>query len=179
MDVRLVYFSANGRRREVHLHNGVVSLGRADTCQLRIPAETVSRRHCQIEVSPNEVVLTDLGSSNGTLVNGQKVSDDDVNLKPGDRITVGPATFIVQIDGKPADIGAPQPAAEADEEIEEALTGSSVADDSFDPFSALEELAESEDEEDEDEIPPQPRMAQIKRPEPTRKGPDKPGPKQT
>lgn len=183
MDVRLVYFGANGRRREVHLHNGIVSVGRGDTCQLRIPADTVSRRHCEIEVMPTGVVLTDLGSSNGTLVNGQQIIDDDLDLKAGDKVTIGPATFIIQIDGEPASIAAPQP---AEPDGEEALTGSSVADDSFDPFSALEDLAGAADEEEEEEdIPKGPKIAQIKRPPPepkegsagARKGPDKPGPK--
>lgn len=179
MDVRLVYFGTNGRRREVHLRKGTVFVGRGENCQLRIPADTVSRRHCEIEVTAKEIVLTDLGSSNGTLINGQKLSDDDAELKAGDKITVGPATFIIQIDGKPTNIAGPQPAGP---EAEEILTGSSVADDAVDPFSALEELAdaaETEDEEDEEDIPPQPRIAQIKRPppDPAKKGPDKPGPK--
>jgi len=181
MDVRLIYFGANGQRREVHLHPGVVSLGRAEECHLRIPAETVSRRHCQIEVSAKQVILTDMGSSNGTLVNGQKIVDDDVILKAGDIITVGPATFTVQIDGKPEKVaradqaGPPEPT--VDKAVEEALAGSSLADEAFDPFSVLEELPEEniepEDEEDDD-IPPQPRQAVIPRNPPDatgRKGP--------
>lgn len=173
MDVRLVYFGTSGRRREVRLHDGVVAVGRAETCQLRIPAETVSRQHCQIEVSGKEVVLTDLGSSNGTLVNGEKVADDDIDLKAGDKIMIGPATFTVVIDGQPADLASAAPAAEPDDQIEEVLTGSSVVDGEFDPFSALEDLAEGDDEE-EDDIPPQPKQIQIKR-EP-RPSPGKPGP---
>jgi pSer/pThr/pTyr-binding forkhead associated (FHA) protein len=185
MDVRLVYFGSNGQRREVHLHEGLVSLGRADECQLRIPADTVSRRHCQIEVSGKEIVLTDMGSSNGTLVNDQKVVDDDVILKAGDKITVGPATFTLLIDGKPGKGAKAVPAKSeptVNKEVEEALSGSSLADETFDAFSMLEEItAEDEDEEDDDDIPPQPKQAVIPRNKPSdaadKKAPEKPGPK--
>ncbi len=169
MDVRLIYFSSNGRRREVRLHKGIVSVGRGETCHLRIPAETVSRKHCEIEVTPTTVLVSDLNSSNGTVVNGEKISDDDAMLKAGDKIEIGPATFVVQINGEPADISVPEVAATP--EGEEILTGSSVAEDAFDPFSALEELADEDEEEEDDEIPPGPKIAQIKRPESEKKGP--------
>ncbi len=199
MDVRLIYFGANGQRREIHLHDGVVSVGRAEECQLRIPADTVSRRHCQIEVSGKEIVLTDMGSSNGTLVNDKKVVDDDVVLKAGDKITVGPATFTLQVDGKPGKTPAkvepakaPQPTVSA--EVEEALSGSSLADGEIDAMSMLEEITDDDllddEDEEEDEIPRQPKTVVIPRskPEgprrgpggsslPEKKEPDKPGPK--
>lgn len=170
MDVRLIYFGTSGRKREVRLNKGVVAMGRGEQCQLRIPADTVSRRHCELEVTPTAVILSDLGSSNGTKVNGKSLIDDDLELKAGDKITVGPATFIVVIDGKPANVGAPEPVAP---DGEEALTGSSVAEEAFDPFSALNEVAEEEEEEEED-IPAGPRIAQI-RPDPKKgAGPDAP-----
>jgi pSer/pThr/pTyr-binding forkhead associated (FHA) protein len=195
MDVRLIYFGVNGQRREVHLNEGVVSVGRAEECQLRIPAETVSRRHCQIEISKKEIVLTDMGSSNGTLVNETKVIDDDVVLKAGDKITVGPATFTLQIDGKPGkaaraqEAKPPEPTVNA--EVEEALSGSSLADEEFDPLTMLEEISDDDmdDEDDDDDIPPQPKEAVIPRSKPDggrgpggtavpdKKQPDRPGPK--
>jgi len=172
-------------------------MGRAEECQLRIPAERVSRRHCQIEVSAKEIVLTDMGSSNGTLVNDKKVIDDDIVLKAGDKITVGPATFTLQIDGKPGKVAKAQeakpPEPTVNAEVEEALSGSSLADEEFDPFAMLQEITDDDldDEEDDDDIPPQPKQAVIPRnkPEGERKGPgggpaapdkkepDKPGPK--
>lgn len=180
MDVRLIYFGANGQRREVHLNEGIVSVGRAEECQLRIPADTVSRRHCQIEVSKKEIVLTDMGSSNGTLVNDTKVVDDDVVLKAGDRITVGPATFTLQIDGKPGKAAKaeqatpPEPTVNA--EVEEALSGTSVADEEFDPFTMLEEITDDDLDDDDDDIPPPPKEAVIPRSKPEdRKGPGGPG----
>ena len=136
MEVKLVYFRSDGQRREVMLEDGVTPVGRRDDCDLRIPAETVSRRHCQFEVGPAEVVLIDLGSSNGTFVNANKIVDEDVVLKPGDQIRIGPATFTIQIDGEPAELEAPIGAAEPDKKMDD----STLSDDSFDPFGALEEL---------------------------------------
>jgi predicted component of type VI protein secretion system len=194
MDVRLIYFGANGQRREVHLNEGLVSVGRAEECQLRIPAETVSRRHCQIEVSKKEIVLTDMGSSNGTLVNETKVIDDDVVLKAGDKIIVGPATFTLQIDGKPGKVAkaehATPPEPTVNVEVEESLSGSSLADEEFDPFTMLEEISDDDLDEDDDDIPPQPKQAVIPRGKPDggrgpgggpaapgKNEPGKPGPK--
>jgi len=144
MEVKLVYFRADGQRRQIQLDTGVTPVGRRDDCRLQIPAETVSRRHCQFEINDKEVVLTDLGSSNGTFVNGRRIVDEDVVLKPGDRITIGPAVFTVQINGEPADIqpvsAQPQPA--------EQLGDSALADeDTFDPFGALEELIDDLEQE--------------------------------
>jgi hypothetical protein len=98
-------------------------------------------------------------------------------LKAGDNITVGPATFTLQIDGKPAKVAkadqARPPEPTVDQAVEDALAGSSLSDEAFDPFSMLEEMPE-ENIEPEDDIPPQPRQAVIPRSPPDaagRKGP--------
>jgi pSer/pThr/pTyr-binding forkhead associated (FHA) protein len=57
------------------------------------------------------VRIEDLGSSNGTFHNGEKVQD--AQLAPGDTVQIGPVTFLVQIDGVPADDQL-QPAAPGD-----------------------------------------------------------------
>jgi len=152
MEVKLVYFRSDGQRREVKLRDGITVVGRRDDCNIRIPAETVSRRHCQFEVSEDEVVLTDLGSSNGTFVNGRRIGEDeDVVLKPGDRITIGPATFTVQIDGEPAEIIPPEQDMALQERLADsgAVAASTEQEEEFDPFSILEELEEEEDEEED------------------------------
>jgi pSer/pThr/pTyr-binding forkhead associated (FHA) protein len=50
-------------------------LGRSPDCSIRIPATSylVSRRHCRISVSARSVHIQDLGSLNGTYVNGEKI----------------------------------------------------------------------------------------------------------
>jgi serine/threonine-protein kinase len=53
-------------------------LGRSRTCQLRLPGDgTVSRQHCLIELEPDGVWAQDLGSLNGTHVNGEKIGQRD------------------------------------------------------------------------------------------------------
>src|SRR5262245_19072272 len=53
-------------------------LGRSRSCTLRLPGDaTVSRQHCLIEIDPAGVWVQDLGSLNGTMVNGQKIGQRD------------------------------------------------------------------------------------------------------
>lgn len=98
MKVVLVRFK-DGNRRDVPVTQETLTLGRRPDCDLRIPFLEVSRRHCELRLGDGEVLLKDLNSSNGTFVNGKRVSE--VKLQPGDRIKIGPVVFVVQIDGKP------------------------------------------------------------------------------
>jgi adenylate cyclase len=66
-------------------------LGRALSSDLPVLDPTVSRRHAELSVQANEVALRDLGSSNGTFVNGARVSD--ARLVAGDRIVFGKILF--------------------------------------------------------------------------------------
>ena len=52
------------------------------------------------------LTVRDLGSRNGTFVNGERV--DETILEPGDKMQIGPLNFIVQIDGDPQDKDLPQ-----------------------------------------------------------------------
>jgi diguanylate cyclase (GGDEF)-like protein len=78
---------------EMHkLDSGEVVLGRATTVQVRLSDDGVSRRHARLLVDQGSVVLEDLGSANGTLVNGSKV--DRATLKDGDQIQLGGTTIL-------------------------------------------------------------------------------------
>ncbi len=63
-------------------------VGREQDCQLRPNSELVSRHHCVFITDDYAVRLRDLGSTNGTRVNGDLVRGEIV-LKPGDRVTIG------------------------------------------------------------------------------------------
>ena len=67
-------------------------VGRHRSCDVVITDDTVSGRHCQITETPDGHVIEDLGSSNGTFVNGKRV--ETTSLQSGDRITLGAASFI-------------------------------------------------------------------------------------
>lgn len=102
MDVKLVMFKSNGEQKTLPLPADRVILGRAEDAQIRIPIEMCSRKHCELRVEGEELWLKDLGSSNGTFVNNERVGE--VQLQAGDRITIGPVVLTVQIDGQPGDI---------------------------------------------------------------------------
>ncbi len=74
------------------LPEGVTEVGR-EVAGLAIPDEpTVSRRHAQIERSGPRVVVRDLGSTNGTTVNGVKITGE-AELRPGDTVQFGAARY--------------------------------------------------------------------------------------
>ena len=78
---------AHGGQRIV-LAGSPVVLGRQADCDLVLQDDQASRRHAQVEPGPHGFVLVDLGSTNGTLLNGQPIAGP-ASLEPGDRILVG------------------------------------------------------------------------------------------
>ena len=67
-------------------------IGRSAECELRVPSVAASRRHAAVFRRGDEVSVRDLGSTNGTLVNGEKISGERA-LEAGDRIEVGGVTI--------------------------------------------------------------------------------------
>ncbi|WP_348650566.1 DUF3662 and FHA domain-containing protein [Catellatospora sp. KI3] len=92
-NVRLV----SGDGRTFPLAIGSTTIGRGDQANLRLPDVGISRRHARLDFDGAQVVLTDLGSTNGTMVNGQRVSA--VALNPGDMIQIGTTTLTFRVDG--------------------------------------------------------------------------------
>src|SRR5690242_3555945 len=76
---------------------GSTVIGMGDQANLRLPDVGISRRHARLDFDGSKVVLTDLGSTNGTMVNGQRVSA--VALNPGDMIQIGTTTLTFRVDG--------------------------------------------------------------------------------
>jgi predicted component of type VI protein secretion system len=69
-------------------------IGRGRDAKLTIAHPLISRRHCQIVQNDGLLILEDLGSLNGTFVNGQRIKT--APLPPDTEFTVGPLTFRVQ-----------------------------------------------------------------------------------
>ncbi len=78
-------------------------VGRGENCQLRLNHEAISRNHCAFLVASDKIVLRDLGSRNGTLVNGEKITGK-VELKTGDEIQFGPLSFSVQLEDQKGNV---------------------------------------------------------------------------
>jgi len=87
----------SGDGRTYPLAIGSTVIGRGDQANLRLPDVGISRRHARLDFDGAQVVLTDLGSTNGTMVNGQRVSA--VALNPGDTIQLGTTTLTFRVDG--------------------------------------------------------------------------------
>lgn len=162
MDVKLLLFREDGSTRTFPLNEGVTTFGRKDDCTIRIPLAVVSRRHAEISVGEDGATLKDLGASNGTFLNDDRVEEE--GLEPGDRIMIGPVVFIVQIDGQPDDDELVKIRTKISAENAGARRGANVltsdhvstSDDELDPIAALEALASSADQtaitpEEEDE----------------------------
>lgn len=71
-------------------------IGRSPECHLCAASTSISRRHCAITRNGTKVTIKDLGSRNGTLVNGEKAVGE-VELQSGDEITIGSLGFLVTI----------------------------------------------------------------------------------
>lgn len=67
-------------------------IGRSAESTLKVRQAHVSRRHCKLYEYKGELAVRDLGSSNGTFVNGQRI-DGPVFLQPGDQLRVGSVTL--------------------------------------------------------------------------------------
>src|ERR1700712_5636115 len=96
MEVLLVMFRDGGQHRPFHVGEGTTVIGRREDWDLR---NDVSRKHCEIQLENDVLSVADLGSSNGTFVNGQRIKKHP--LTAGDTLQVGPVSFVVQIDGEP------------------------------------------------------------------------------
>jgi pSer/pThr/pTyr-binding forkhead associated (FHA) protein len=80
------------------LQTPVTLLGRGTDCDLRLVDTGVSRHHAELRVEDTQVVLVDLGSTNGTLVNGQPVRR--VALTDGTNVTLGRTTLVFRQDDR-------------------------------------------------------------------------------
>ncbi len=82
--------------REIALHDGDNMIGHDPGATVRLDLPSVSRRHARIIVSTIGAVVEDLGSKNGTHVNGQRV-DQRVALKDSDQIQFGSVTMTFRV----------------------------------------------------------------------------------
>lgn len=100
MKVQLIVVQGKPEGKSIPLNGPTFKIGRGETCHLRPGSEQVSREHAEFTVSADGVSVNDLGSRNGTLVNGRAITAPSP-LKNGDLVQVGPLTFAVSIQGAP------------------------------------------------------------------------------
>jgi len=79
---------------DIELPEGEFVIGRAANCQLSLDDPLVSRKHATLTVTPDAVVLADLGSRNGVRVNGDRIASKK-KLTHGDQIAIGSQEMVV------------------------------------------------------------------------------------
>src|SRR5207237_6568341 len=83
------------REHTIQLRSEETVIGRHRDCNLRVPSSDVSRRHCILRFQDGCLYVEDLGSTNGTLVNGEPVKGSHL-VQPGDELGVGPVSFTAE-----------------------------------------------------------------------------------
>jgi pSer/pThr/pTyr-binding forkhead associated (FHA) protein len=100
MPARLIESGATPEeKREIPISKEEFLIGRGVDCDLRLPDSAVSRHHCLIRVRAGEATITDLGSINGTYVNGQRVRSQAV-LHSGDELLLDVYRFVVDLENR-------------------------------------------------------------------------------
>jgi pSer/pThr/pTyr-binding forkhead associated (FHA) protein len=89
----------------IALSPGLFRIGRDPNCEIRLKAESISRRHASLRVEKDRVLLLDHGSRNGVRVNGERVYGE-VEITPGDRIEIGTEALVLLAPGQ-RDTGIP------------------------------------------------------------------------
>jgi len=91
-DWSLTAIGGDMQGRTIMIH-GSMTFGRSSNCDIIIEGEYMSRRHAELSLKGGGLRIVDLGSSNGTCVNGKKVNEHQ--LKPGDKISFDKSVFLV------------------------------------------------------------------------------------
>ena len=102
MDARLRILSGPHAGEIIEIRRGKLLIGREEDCQLRPDSEFVSRHHCVLLLDDYTLRIRDLGSKNGTFVNGRHIGTSETILLHDDMISVG--EMIGQIDLSPVPI---------------------------------------------------------------------------
>lgn len=92
----VVVTEKGGTQKKLEFDEELVSVGRVQGNHVVLPRGNVSKRHAKIEIKNGVFVLTDMGSTNGTYINGRRVTDS-TRLRLGDKIYIG--DFILSFEG--------------------------------------------------------------------------------
>lgn len=87
----LVLLAVDGRTIELELSDGRPPrvIGRSSEADVPIADPEASRRHAALQAAAGALYVTDLGSRNGTFLNGKRLAGEGIELKVGDHIDVG------------------------------------------------------------------------------------------
>jgi pSer/pThr/pTyr-binding forkhead associated (FHA) protein len=114
-------------------------VGRKEDCDLRLPHKSVSKMHCVIVKTDGLLLLRDLGSTNGTRVNGQRVRR--AALLPNDLLSIASFKFRVHFGPDPASVSEEERTQQLDaRELAQLLRHSKTVGDPAVPAAELVEI---------------------------------------
>lgn len=109
-EIKITLIDKHDRERQFKFEEPQLCIvGRAHDCDITTPEGDdnliVSRHHCLLEIDPPSILVHDLGSTNGTFVNGVKITRDrarraqrgGVPLQDGDEVAIGPVVLRVEV----------------------------------------------------------------------------------
>jgi pSer/pThr/pTyr-binding forkhead associated (FHA) protein len=96
MEVKLIVQNGKQAGRAIRIAAAKFVIGRAEDCQLRVQSNLISRKHCMILIEDASATVEDCGSTNGTFLNDQRITERQ-ELHSGDRLRVGMLGLEVQL----------------------------------------------------------------------------------
>ncbi|WP_166826332.1 FHA domain-containing protein [Thalassoroseus pseudoceratinae] len=152
MQVRLVVSGRQANHKVVVLKPETL-IGRSAECNLRVASKEISRKHCRILVTDDTVSIRDLGSANGTFINGYRLdADTDYTVAPDSELTVGGVDFLVQFTPPANEASEEDHTVAESEQASRPKTVSKVPDETV-AEAPVEQVEEEWDSEDSGEIP--------------------------
>jgi pSer/pThr/pTyr-binding forkhead associated (FHA) protein len=97
MKVNLVVADGLHQGKEIPINGPQFLIGRDPQCNLRPASPMISRKHCALLIRGGKVFLKDFGSTNGVLVNDQRI-EGELEIKNQDRIGIDSLNFLVRIE---------------------------------------------------------------------------------
>ena len=95
-----IVVSSEGRNLSIRITDGTLIIGRSSSCNVTLQDPILSRQHCALTRDVDRVICTDLGSSNGTFLDGESIQSAD--LKHGSIIEIGEtAILFINSESKP------------------------------------------------------------------------------
>ena len=95
-EAKLVVIKSEEIEEDISLEEDEYVIGRDDEVDLTIADKRLSRKHCKVVRVGTDFIITDLGSSNGTFVNGEKITEK--TLENGDKIQIGSNVFEFRVE---------------------------------------------------------------------------------